>query len=136
MYSHKTQDEHTMEPGSHQPSTIHLSMTSMSFPQPILWQFLLFIVWPVQCCMMEFLSAHSHHCYDLNPLYLFPHLPHYDSFLTTVYFISHLLCYDLYSDSHFSQPCTLSHTCSTMTHNSPYLRNVYIDLGIHCNNPT
>ena len=64
-----------------------------------------------------------------------PWLTFWLTFLTTVYFTSHLLHHDSRSDSLFSQMCTLSPAYSTMTHNFPYLRNVYIDLGICCKYP-
>ena len=38
-------------------------------------------------------------------------------------------------DSFLSRPCTFSHDHSTLTHDYPCLRNVYIDQGTRCKYP-
>ena len=71
-------------------------------------------------------------CYNLNPLFTFPHTNLSDDSLLSrpCTYVSQSSSFD----SLLSWPCTLSHDNSTMTHNHPYLRNIYIDLGARCNN--
>ena len=73
-------------------------------------------------------------CYNLDPLFsyltlIFPptHFSH-DRVLVSHAYLS--------SDSLLSQPCTLSHALLHYDSQHPYLRNIYIDLGIRCKYPT
>ena len=75
-------------------------------------------VWKYEIC---FYWCHCN-CYNLYPLFTSSH----DRVLLSHNYSS--------LDSHLSQPCTFSHL---LHHDSElsYLRNIYIDLGIHCKYP-